>query len=99
MDFGEDVPPEFEADIPKDTYIPREIMKQYLNAIEEKVHCFFESLTDTDLGKEIIPNAENYTYMDIIVSQNRHVMYNIGYLNGILRTLGLSESDWWAYNE
>ncbi|MDO5293460.1 MAG: hypothetical protein Q4F05_12005 [bacterium] len=35
----------------------------------------------------------------IIISQNRHVMYNIGYLNGILRSLHLKKSDWWSYNE
>ena len=26
-------------------------------------------------------------------------MYNVGYLNGILRSLDLNESDWYAYNE
>ena len=37
--------------------------------------------------------------LDIFFSQSRHIMYNVGYCNGILRERNLAESDWYAYNE
>lgn len=97
MKFDERIPPEFEYDVDNTLVIPRTDMKEYLRRVSEKTTRIFDKLKDEDLSKEI--GMEGYTYMDVIMAQTRHIMYNIGYLNGILRSLGLEESDWWAYNE
>lgn len=99
-DIGKDVLPEFEEDVPKQAYISRIQMKEYISVLEPKVNKFFGRLTDVNLGETIMMEEGHYvTYTDIIVCQSRHIMYNMGYLNGILRSFGLEESDWWAYNE
>lgn len=74
-------------------------MLEYLDAIQVKTTCVFDSLDDQKLCVPVLDNATHHTYADVIVGQIRHIMYNIGYLNGILRELGLPESDWYAYNE
>lgn len=95
---GKGIPPEFETEIADDWQITQEDMLTYCNQLWDKIECVFYNLADDMLGKEN-PKVWYNTYMDIINCQNRHVMYNIGYLNGILRTFGYEESDWWAYNE
>ncbi|MBE5960983.1 MAG: DinB family protein [Lachnospiraceae bacterium] len=98
-DIGQGIPPEFEYEIPEEAFISRTDMKTYLSILEEKIDAFFYGIQDSDLGKHIDSPLFFMTYADIIASQNRHVMYNMGYLNGILRSMNLEESDWWAYNE
>lgn len=81
--------------------ISREDMRLYLNVIREKTTRIFDGLHDELLGEVAVDPGLPYTYTDadIITGQIRHLMYNIGYLNGILREQGLPESDWYAYNE
>lgn len=99
MKFPDNIPPEFETRIPEETFISRTQMNEYLDVLEPKIQQFFDGLTDEDLSKSIVPGNEYFTYTDAIVCQSRHIMYNMGYLNGILRDRNLEESDWWAYNE
>lgn len=99
MGFGPAIPPEFETEIKEDMFISRSDMEQYIKLLEIKLDCFFSKLEDEDLGRPIAPGADYHTYTDVFVCQNRHVMYNVGYLNGLFRSLELPESDWWAYNE
>lgn len=80
-------------------FIPQEKMLEYLDAIQMKTTCLFDNLNDEKLSASVYGNNPQYTYADVIIGQIRHIMYNIGYLNGILRELGLPESDWYAYNE
>ena len=47
----------------------------------------------------ILPGQHKFTRRDALATRNRHMMYNVGYLNGILRGLGLPESDWYSCNE
>jgi len=79
--------------------ISREKMLEYLDAIQVKTTHIFDNLNDERLGESIYNNNPQYTYADVIIGQIRHIMYNIGYLNEILRERGLPESDWYAYNE
>ena len=47
----------------------------------------------------VLPGQRKFTCRDALTTRNRHAMYNVGYLNGILRGLGLPESDWYSCNE
>ncbi len=87
------------ADSYEGLFISREKMMEYLQAIQTKTTRIFDNLNDKKLSASVYKNDPQYTYTDVILGQIRHVMYNIGYLNGILRELGLPESDWYAYNE
>jgi hypothetical protein len=98
--LGEErIHPEYGHEPDPDLYISRTDMIAYVEKLAEKCARFFEGLDDQKLGELIIPGHDNYTYEDVILGQTRHVMYNIGYLNGILRGLDLPESDWYSYNE
>ncbi len=98
VEFDKRIPPEFEHDVDNSFAVSRKVIREYLSKIHEKTLRVFDTLTDNMLGDSILIE-DNYTYMDVIICQVRHIMYNIGYLNGILRSKGLEESDWWAYNE
>jgi hypothetical protein len=74
-------------------------MLAFLDKLQTKTEHFFDNLHDGMLGEPIVKGDENYTYADVVAGQIRHVMYNAGYLNGILRSLDLPESDWYSYNE
>ena len=97
--FDPRIPPEFECAVPKDAMIPREEMQSYLRLIREKLTRIFAIMQESDLAASAFAQEPQVTLLDAIFSQTRHVMYNIGYCNGILRALDLEESDWFAYNE
>lgn len=80
-------------------FVSRDKMLEYFNAIQTKTTVVFDNLNDDKLSVPVYNNRPHHTYMDVITGQIRHIMYNIGYLNGILREQGLPESDWYAYNE
>lgn len=97
--FDSRIPPEFEHPPEAGLLITQEEMRDYLSLLLAKIRCFFARLCDEWLGVEISEQTANFTYADVLFGQNRHVMYNVGYLNAILRSLGLEESDWYSYNE
>lgn len=87
------------ADSYEGLFISQAKMLGYLDAIQMKTTCLFDNLNDETLSISVYGNNPQYTYADVIIGQIRHIMYNIGYLNSILREFGLPESDWYAYNE
>ncbi len=99
MTFDEKLPPEFEREVDASLMVSREDMLLFMDRIAQKTGRFFDHLDDVKLGDDIVTGVPNYTYADVVFAQVRHVMYNVGYLNGILRSLDLEESDWYAYNE
>jgi hypothetical protein len=99
MAFDNRIPPEFEHEPDPALMITKAEMQAYLALISAKVIRFFNRLNDAKLGMEIAENTTNHTYMEVVCCQKRHVMYNVGYLNAVLRSLHLEESDWYAYNE
>jgi hypothetical protein len=99
MHFDERIPPEFEWAIPAGVSLSRADMKEYLARIRKKLNRVFFALSDASLGQQVLPEQDHMTLLDIIFTQTRHIMYNIGYCNGILRAQGMPESDWYAYNE
>jgi hypothetical protein len=99
MRFDPRIPPEFEWDVPDDTFISRDSMREYLRLIRDKVERVFAKMTEAELICPALPSEPQVTRLDAIFSQTRHVMYNLGYCNGILRARDLAEADWIAYNE
>lgn len=80
-------------------FISQDRMLEYLEAIQMKTTSLFDNLNDEKLSIPVFNDDPQHTYTDVILGQIRHIMYNIGYLNGILRELRMPESDWYAYNE
>jgi hypothetical protein len=99
MHFDPRIPPEFEWDLPEDAMISLDTMREYLRIIREKLNRVFANMTDADLSHPVFTQEAEVTLLDAIFSQTRHIMYNIGYCNGILRERNLEEADWYAYNE
>jgi hypothetical protein len=99
MRFDARIPPEFEWDVPEGVSLSREEMREYLNSIREKLERVFAAMREDRLIEPLSAGEPAMTPLDVVLSQSRHVMYNIGYCNGILRAHGLPESDWYAYNE
>ena len=93
------IPPEFEREIPAGLSISRESIREYLRFIKEKLNLIFASIKESDLTLPAFAQEPEVTLLDAIFSQTRHIMYNIGYCNGILRQRNLAEADWFAYNE
>ncbi len=99
MIFDDEYTTDLYADSYEGLFISQDKMLEYLDAIQIKTTCLFDNLNDEKLSASVFCNSPLHTYADVIIGQIRHIMYNIGYLNGILRELGLPESDWYAYNE
>jgi len=98
--FDERIIPELDAELPDGVCISQEEMREYLKRIHQKVTHVFDNMEDEKLGQPIIAGgSRDYTHMDVITGQIRHIMYNIGYLNGLLRERSLEEADWYSYNE
>jgi len=93
----------YTTDLYADSYegllIRQDKMLEYLDVIRTKTTIIFDHLNDEKLSVSVFGNEPQFTYTDVILGQIRHIMYNIGYLNGILRELGMPESDWYSYNE
>jgi hypothetical protein len=99
MVFDDSYTTDLYADSYEGLFISQGIMLEYLDRIQVKTTSVFDNLNDEKLNTLVYNDDPQYTYTDVIVGQIRHIMYNIGYLNGILRELGLPESDWYSYNE
>ncbi len=99
MVFDARIPPEFEREVNPALMVSRETILDFLDKLAVKTDRFFDKLHDGMLGENIVKGNDSFTYADVVLGQTRHVMYNVGYLNGILRSLNLEESDWYAYNE
>ncbi len=99
MVFDRRIPTEYEHEMPSGLLVSREDMRAYLAGIKVKTSRIFDSLHDGLLSRPIITGKSDYTYLDMVMGQVRHVMYNVGYLNAVFRSLGMQESDWYAYNE
>lgn len=99
MAFGDAYTPELDRPGYQGLLIPKERMLEYLEVIHQKTARIFDGLNDEALSVPVAGDDAHYSYADVIVGQIRHVMYNIGYLNQILREKGLPEADWYSYNE
>lgn len=99
MTFSVKISPEINKPCADFLTISRAAMKEYLYKIKQKLSMFFAELDDFKITQLIAPTAKNHTYADVIIGQIRHIMYNLGYINNVLRSNSLPESDWYSYNE
>lgn len=99
MALDERIPPEYEHELPAGILVSREEMRAYLAGIKVKTSRIFDNLHDGLLSQPIIAGQSDYTCLDMVMGQVRHIMYNVGYLNAIFRSLGMQEADWFANNE
>lgn len=63
------------------TVISREKLLKYLDYIQEKITKFFEILTFEKLLEK--PNGSDYTHLELILGQFRHMMWHTGLSSGI----------------
>ena len=73
-------------------------MFKYLDLINVKIQNFFVMLND-DMLLETSSKHSSVAYLDIIVSQIRHIQINIGYCNEKFNSKGIKSSEWLGYNE
>ena len=74
-------------------------LRQYLSCIYEKTNIFFSGLNDYRLRQPIAENNYEFTYLDVINMQVRHVMYHVGHCICILRSHAGIEIEWVSHNE
>ena len=82
-----------------DDILSKAELRQYLNCIYQKTDMFFNSLDDSKLVLPIAENNFDFTYLDVIDMQIRHVMYHVGHCICILRSRANLEVEWISHNE
>ncbi|MCL2406276.1 MAG: hypothetical protein FWC92_12145, partial [Defluviitaleaceae bacterium] len=96
--FG--VTPDYNTPLEQNIFLSQDDMQSYLKKIYTKTMRVFSNLTDENLGKPIINGGSmEYTHMDVIIGQIRHIMYHVGYLNSFLKRENSPVSNWYAHNE
>lgn len=61
--------------------IEREKLLSYLDYVEEKINLYFETLTAEDLLQK--PKGCDYSRLELILAQFRHLMWHVGLSSGI----------------
>jgi len=74
-------------------------LQHYLGCLYEKADTFFNNLNDNRLKMPIAEDNFEFTYLDIINMQVRHVMYHVGHCICILRTHTDIDVEWISHNE
>lgn len=89
-----------EVDLAKQSvdYLTKEELDEYLTRIQVKIDQFFVNLTDSKLITPIMERTD-MTFLDVILSQIRHVQYHVGRCNCLLKQHNLQTVKWIAYNE
>lgn len=71
---------------------------QYLDLLKIKIQNFFSIMNDELLLKASVKHTD-VTFLDIILSQIRHIQINIGYCNEKFNIIGIKSPEWLGYNE
>lgn len=58
----------------------KELVNYYQN-VKTKVTTYIHNLTDTTLLDKIVINNNQYTRLELILAQLRHVFYHVGYIH------------------
>jgi len=61
--------------------VEREKLLSYLDYVEEKINLYFETLTAEDLLQK--PKGCDYSRLELILAQFRHLMWHVGLSSGI----------------
>jgi uncharacterized protein YutD len=71
---------------------------EYAKFIEGKIAIFFHNMSEEKLTTESMKH-QKVTYLDIVLSQIRHIQTNVGYCNEKLIGTGCKAVDWIGFNE
>ncbi|HEX3020642.1 MAG TPA: hypothetical protein VHP36_10090 [Chitinispirillaceae bacterium] len=71
---------------------------KYLDLINIKIQNFFDMVND-EILTEASTKHPSVTYLDIILSQIRHIQINIGYCNEKYNSKGIKSPEWLGHNE
>ena len=58
---------------------------EYYSSVKKKVSDYLSNLTDTKLIEIIVLNNNEYTRLELILAQLRHVFYHVGYIHCCLK--------------
>lgn len=61
--------------------LSRETIFDYYRDVSKKIKAYLSSLNDQSLEETVTVNNSNYTRLELIIAQLRHVFYHIGYLH------------------
>lgn len=87
-----------EMDICNKSVFTKNDVLQYQDLINDKIENYFNIMNDELLIKTS-SNHSSVTYLDIILSQIRHIQINIGYCNEKFNSKGIESPEWLGYNE
>lgn len=76
----------------------RNDLSNYSKTIHLKIENFFDNLSSSMLTQPSVKHPK-VTYLDIILSQIRHIQINIGYCNEKFSRNGYRSADWTGYKE
>ncbi len=94
MKFDSNITPELDRDSP--VSLSKEKIKEYMTRIKEKTGNFFERIDDNFLSERLVSDRD-FTYLDAILAQVRHIQYHVGHCDSIFRQNGIEAVDWLKY--
>jgi len=87
-----------EMEIKNSSCLSKNEISKYLKVIKLKSDDYFKHLNPLMLTDKSIKHPK-VTYLDIILSQIRHIQVNIGYCNEKFNHKGIQSIEWIGYNE
>ena len=82
-----------DGEMPERVYDKSELIT-YINYCREKCRKLISELTDENMQKRFINKYRNYSRLEIIIYNLRHVQHHAGQLNLLLRQNGTEPPDW-----
>ncbi|MBK6773256.1 MAG: DinB family protein [Ignavibacteria bacterium] len=82
-----------EGEMPERVYDKSELIT-YIRYCREKCRKLISELTDENMQKRFINKYRNYSRLEIIIYNLRHVQHHAGQLNLLLRQNGNEPPDW-----
>jgi hypothetical protein len=87
-----------EMDLDNKTSLTKQQIREYTDLIEKKIVGFFQMMAEKAIANESKKHPK-VTYIDIVLSQIRHIQINIGYYNEKMNAKGRKSVEWIGYNE
>lgn len=66
--------------------LTKDEIKEYYEYVKNKIQKYINELNETILEEKIKFNGEEYTRMELILAQIRHIFFHIGYLHCCIKT-------------
>jgi hypothetical protein len=67
-----------------------------MKRIIEKTNKLFDRIDDSFLSERLVSDRD-FTYLDAILAQIRHIQYHVGHCDSILRQNRIEAVDWLKY--